>query len=323
MLRGNSGVDALAETMRGDESVYLGIRPFGLHSGNLVPLVVYPILLCEALERVGKTPKLKLNLFLNDYEQFEIDGPNVAEYPFNVYPKETTIQYTYLEGTDISYADYWSIKIIEAVSEVTNRFSEVTINPVRNSEMKSSPVFKEVMLKTMRHPELVSKSIEESTSRKLLEDSVFAMPLCPNSRMPITEFSVNSDDQIELHYEGDIATVHDFEDLDYWFYHKPLAIPRLHDYQIELCITGADHLTEGDYHTRQLLIEKYGLSDAIPKFETLYTPELKSYDGIKMSKSKGNYIDIPLEELIDIFRNQGYNADVNADANSEMRKVYA
>ena len=46
-----SGIKELATTLSGKENIYLGIRPYGFHAGNKIPFVIYPMLLCEEMEK--------------------------------------------------------------------------------------------------------------------------------------------------------------------------------------------------------------------------------------------------------------------------------
>lgn len=53
-----NGIAGLAQTLTGTENVYLGIRPYAFHAGNMVTMIVYPLLLCREIERLGKTAGL-------------------------------------------------------------------------------------------------------------------------------------------------------------------------------------------------------------------------------------------------------------------------
>ncbi len=88
------GLKKMVGGLKGDENVYLGIRPSGFHSGNALTLVIYPMLMCKLLlKKRGITPKFTFYLFLNDWEQDEIDGEDPKLFPFNIFPKKPTLQH--------------------------------------------------------------------------------------------------------------------------------------------------------------------------------------------------------------------------------------
>lgn len=56
----------------------------------MLPFVLYPILLSEELKKLGKVPEFNIFIFINDWEQDKLAGPNVKMYPFNIFPENTT-----------------------------------------------------------------------------------------------------------------------------------------------------------------------------------------------------------------------------------------
>lgn len=88
-----TGIKQLAQEITGKENIYLGIKPYGFHAGNMLPFVLYPMLLCEEVKKLGKEPEFNIFIFINDWEQDRLAGPNVKSYPFNVFPENTTFQY--------------------------------------------------------------------------------------------------------------------------------------------------------------------------------------------------------------------------------------
>ena len=88
------GIIALSKKLRGNENIYLGIRPYGFHSGNALPLVAYPRLLAREVKKNRIEPHFNLYVFINDYEQAKACGPDIKKYPFNIHPEYSTFQYT-------------------------------------------------------------------------------------------------------------------------------------------------------------------------------------------------------------------------------------
>lgn len=55
-----NGMKKLAKEASGNETIHVGIRPYGFHAGNAMALIVYPYLLCKYLKKEGKVPRFRL-----------------------------------------------------------------------------------------------------------------------------------------------------------------------------------------------------------------------------------------------------------------------
>lgn len=273
-------------------------------------LIAYPILLCEAMEVIGKRAEFNFHLFLNDYEQHKIAGPDPKVFRYNIFPSDTTIQFAPSQDRDKSAADYWTPVIIGAVSEIGRRFPGTKLHPVRNSEMRDSPTFRAVLTETLRSPERIAELIRKTTGKAVLDGAVYALPLFPDDHAPAFDFDIEADDSMTLRRGRQTVGTFAYEELHYWFHHKPLAVPRIHDRNIDVCITGIDHWKEGDFVIRQGLIDLFGLKRAIGDFETIYAPTLVAPDGKKMSKSRGNMQDYPLDQVLEACRQSGDSLEV-------------
>ena len=295
-----SGLKQLSTELSGTENIYLGIRPYGFHAGNMLPHIVYPILLCMELEKLGKVPKFNFFIFINDWEQDKLAGPDVKMYPFNIHPLHTTFQYTYdLENPTISIVDYWEPIILEKVKEIKKLYPAVSIKSVRNSQMKNDPIMKRCLLKTMEDPILIAEILRKHTTKTVLDEPIaYAMAVCPSCNMVKGHTQLKNN--IVSHYCslcGELSKG-EYEDFDYWFYHKPLALPRLKICNIDVCITGSDHFNEGDYLVRQELLKAFDMKVKPPK--TLYTPVVLGYDDNTMGKSKGNAVLVEVNEIVQL-----------------------
>jgi len=306
----NKGIKDIANTLTGNENVYLGIRPYGFHAGNMLPLVVYPLLLCDELTKIKIEPRFTFFVFINDWEQDGLSCPDVKNYPFNIYPKNTTFQY--MESKEkplMNMVDYWEPVILENVKRIQQEYPSVRINSIRNSEMKYSPVMKKYLLLTIKKPNIIANILRKHTKNKVLKRPLaYAMAICPNCQKAKGESKVEKEDMIihTCEHCGKV-TKNIYENFDYWFYHKPLAIPRLEVYDIDICITGLDHYNEGDYTSRQELIKAYKSKAKMPK--TLYTPIVLGKNGRVMGKSRGNteVIDTKyLQKLVKKNKNKEY-----------------
>jgi len=295
------GIKQLAQEVTGKENIYLGIRPYGFHAGNMLPFVLYPVLLSEELKKLGKEPKFNLIIFINDWEQDGLAGPNIKMYPFNIFPKNTTFQYVLdPENNNTNIVDYWEPIIVENVKQVQLLFPEVKVKSVRNSKLKNHPIMKKHLLFTIQNPQVVANLLRKYTNKKVLDKPLsYAMAVCPKCKKAKGKTSYKSGKIYHSCFSCGETTFGEYQDFDYWFYHKPLALPRLEIFDIDICITGSDHYDEGDFIVRQELIKKYGSGAKFPK--TLYTQIVLGRDGDTMGKSRGNAEMVSLEELTDLF----------------------
>jgi Zn ribbon nucleic-acid-binding protein len=302
-----NGIRKLAQEVKGEENIYLGIRPYGFHAGNMLPFVLYPILLCEEIKKLKKEPKFNFFIFINDWEQDGLAGPDIKNYPFNVYPKNTTFQYIlHYKDKNKNIVDYWQPIIFKNVKKLKNLFPKVKIKAIRNSELKNNPIMKKHLLFTIKNPNVVANILKKYTNKKILKKPIsYAIAVCPNCK----KVKGNSHYKNKKIYHNCLncgkKSQGNYEDFDYWFYHKPLAIPRLEIFNIDICITGLDHYNEGDFTVREKLIKAYNSTAKFPK--TLYTQIVLSKDGEIMGKSRGNAKLISLEELRNCF-NRNPNA---------------
>jgi lysyl-tRNA synthetase class I len=294
-----SGLKKLVQTLHGNENIYLGIRPYGFHAGNISTLAVYPYLLCNEIKEQGKDPKFKFYIFLNDWEQDHLIGPDTKKFPYNIHPENSTFQYFPSEkDPEISMADYWCPRIDKQIKQALAPFSNIKIKSVRNSEMKTAPVMKKHLLFTLKHPKTVADVLESHTDKKVLnEPLIYALAICPHCQKAIGMTKVKNKQQI-THICTNCEHITDgkYEDFDYWFYHKPLAIPRLEKYDIDICITGMDHYKVGDYKIRQELIKAYKSDAKFPK--TLYAPTILGKNGKPMGKGRGNTINKKFDYIL-------------------------
>lgn len=298
------GLKEISKILKGTENIWLGIRPFGFHAANKIPFVAYPIMLCEELKKNGIEPKFNFYVFLNDYEQFKLMYVNKEESIFNVYPEYSTIQYTQSkEDPNKTAIDFWQPIIEFEVLIIKKLFPNVKISFIRNSSMKTFPVFKKVLLESLEHPEIIKNTIEECKGVKIPGNPKYAMAICPKCKKAVqnTKLLVTGEISIECDNCG-TSIIDKYENFDYWLYHKQLSVPRLQYYQIDLCISGSDHYIEGDNLIRPALIKAFGLDKITKNFKTLYTPYIKASNGEKMSKSKNNVEYIRLNNLMELLQ---------------------
>ena len=306
------GLKEIAKEFKGTENIFLGIKPYGFHAGNKIPFVAYPMLLCEELEKNNKKAQFNFFVFLNDWEQtrFDPEKTNWKEYPFNVIPQFTTFQFSKDPAHDV---EYWEHIIYSSVQEVQMLFPNVSIQCVRNSSMRDLPIMKEVVLKTIKNPDLLG-NIMQNLGFPLHKSFpyTYCNPICPKCKSARTQAKVIASDNIKLvcpdcSYQG----IHNYHDLYYWLYHKVLALPRIKYYDIDLCISGLDHYKERDFDSRYALYQAYNIT--MKPTYILYTPALHGLNGLQMGKSRQNCADITTKELLSLIRKQPNNYELYMD----------
>ncbi len=297
------GLRSLVKTINGNENIYLGIRPYAFHAGNAIPLVVYPLFLCEEVEKMGKPAAFNIFVFINDWEQDKLFGPDTKKYPFNISPLKTTFQYTFSEeNSSVSVVDQWQPVIEHYTKLISEKFPKTKVKLIRNSEMKKEAPMKRSLLYTVENPKKISSILRRYTRKTVLSKPIsYAIAVCPFCFYAKGETRVLKKDHIfHVCKNCNKETNASYIELDYWFYHKPLAVPRLEICDIDICITGMDHYNENDYLVREKLIRLLGSKAKFPK--TIYTPLLMGRNDDVMSKSRKNAEMIEIEELISLVR---------------------
>jgi hypothetical protein len=303
------GLDEIAKNFRGNENIFLGIKPYGFHAGNKIPFVVYPMLLCERMLEYGKTPRFNFFVFINDWEQTRFDPKltNLEKHPFNVIPQFTTFQFSKDPAHDVNY---WESVISHSVYDVKRKYPDVSVRCVRNSAMRDMIVMKDVVLKTIGRPDLLGDiMIDLGFNVHKNFPYTFCNPICPKCFSARTSAEVIGHDDIRLKCpdcgnEG----AYNYHILYYWLYHKVLALPRIKTFSIDLCISGMDHYKEKDFHSRNALYKAYGI-DMKPTY-ILYAPSLYGENNMPMGKSKNNCLDISVETLVKMIKNNQNSMDL-------------
>lgn len=301
--RNLEGARALAKELHGRETVHVGVRPYGFHAGNALALVAYPFLLCELLEKLGKEPRFKLYVSINDWEQDALDGPDYRTYPFNVFPEHTILRYALDDdGCHSSIVDHWEPIIGKEISRIADRFPKVQIKLVRNSKLLRFGICKRLLLKTLQNPHEQLQIMRKHSDHLALEEPVsYARAICPSCHSAHTDTKVEFLGRLHIicricgHQEGGFMS-----HFQYWWYHKPLLIARIAIFGVDVLISGGDHFTEGDFQIRREFLKHYLPSVREPRM--LFSPTLISLNGERMSKSKGNTYDADVPKLIEAAR---------------------
>lgn len=302
------GLESAAETMRGDETIHLGIRPYEMHDGNTLALVAYPIMLCEKLKSLGKIPQFNFILSLNDWEQDHLEGEDIYRYNFDVHPQHTTIQFL-KDDSGQSTSVMWAARIREAFDELLKRFNKVRLTQVFNSSLKDNPIMKQVVLKTLKDSHKIKDLMLGSSGKETNHsDYGFANALCPFCTHANTN-TVVEDDTIRLFCNRCKKQAQGkYENFWYWLHHKPLFAARWKIFSFPYSISGGDHYHEGDTKTRIVLYEFF-FNEPAPQLNMIFSPVLLGHNGQKMSKSRNNYKSSNIETVLNCAR-QNYEMEI-------------
>lgn len=293
-----SGIQRLAREVRGDEKIYTGIRPYALHAGNVLSIVAYPYLLCEAVRKRGIEPQFEFMVSINDWEQDQLIGPDIHKYTFDTKPLHTTIAHTF-ETDGQSTVEKWQPHIENEINKIKKDFPSTIIKFIRNSSLRDYPLMRQALTNTIQdykqHKELLAEVTDRPTLSKPMR---FANALCSSCLDANTNTSIDIDGLIHTVCEkcGKIEE-RDYEDCDFWLYHKQLFPPRLAILDFQITISGADHFLQGDFQARKALYE-YIYNKPMPPIKMVFAPLLLASDGEKMSKSRKNDTYLPLEDIL-------------------------
>ena len=160
---------------------------------------------------------------------------------------------------------------------------------------------KSCIFKTINHPEIITQTLKQYTNKKILSAPViYSSAVCPHCHAARGVSKVIAKKNQVFHSCKNCGKKSNgkYRDFNYWLYHKPLALPRISVYKIDLCITGSDHFEEGDFVVRQNLFKRYGFKTK--SLLTLYASSIYGSDGNVMGKSRGNARLIDLDKLINL-----------------------
>jgi len=316
------GLLKLAKDVQGAENVHMGVRPYGFHAGNVLALVAYPYLLCKYTEKEGKTARFNFVVSINDWEQDALDGPDYRKFPFNIYPKNTSIFYLSDEkGCCSSAVNHWMPIIWKNIEQLQQSFPQVSFTFVKNSELISYEFCRKMLIRTIADPYEQLEILKENTEFEVLESPVsYGGAICPKCHLAKGETKVlNNGEKIRwtcgscgYGIEGKM------EDFQYWWYHKPMLLARLNIFDIDITLSGGDHYNEGDFNVRRAFIRKFSPLTKEPRM--LFTPTLLALNGQKMSKSRNNTEFADITKLID-FVDRNEEAEIPISEELILRNI--
>lgn len=292
------GIQQLAKEVKGDERIYTAIRPYSLHAGNVLSIVAYPYLLCEAVKARGIEPRFELAVSINDWEQDQLIGPDIHKYTFDAKPLHTTIAHA-VDADGKSMVEKWQPHIENEVNKIKKSFPHITIRYIRNSSLKDHPLMKLALLNTIQNYKQHKELLLRVTNRPTLNMAMrFANALCSRCLDANTNTSIIENTLLRTKCDKcGKEEERQYEECDFWLYHKQLFPPRLAIIDFQITISGADHFLQGDFQARKALYE-YIYNKPMPPVKMAFAPLLLASDGEKMSKSRKNDFYVPFEEIL-------------------------
>jgi lysyl-tRNA synthetase class I len=283
----------------GDETVQVGIRPFGLHAGNILGIVAYPHLLCRKLRQQGKNPRLRLIVSINDWEQDAPSGPDPIRYPYNIVPQKTTLQFC-ASPSGMGLVDVWEPRIREAYTSLIDEFDGVRVEFRRTSELCRERLTGHFLAKTLDLAGEIARCLAEKSSFEVLIDdtALFASVACPGCRAARgrTTFRDNNSTVAFQCAACGWMGQRNFAEFDWWWHHKPMFTARWYLWDIQVAISGGDHYVDGDGAVRDALRQVFGLQER--NLSMLFSPLLLDRTGVKISKSANNEVMVPYDRLL-------------------------
>jgi len=300
------GLEEAAKDVKGDEKISIGIRPYGFHAGNELTLFVYPWHFCNLVKRLGKEPKFTFFISLNDmeperlkylypdkntgyyYKKEELTLKEEVPFEYNIFPRDTSFQYTAdKEGCCNSMAEHWS-KIIEAkVLRLKEDFPLLTFQFIKSSSIKNDPLYKKALKLGIEHPEVLGR-IASQHEKVCFEDGClsWAGAICPTCHSAQGKTMISGEtitfecSDCGEKYAGSMNKT------SFWMHHMLLLAPRLKLFGIDLFFRGYDHYACNHISINEQLYE--ALCGEILDIKTIVPPLIVGADGKKMSKTWSN-----------------------------------
>ncbi|MBI2941667.1 MAG: hypothetical protein HYY04_14635 [Chloroflexi bacterium] len=293
-----SGLHELAASLPEDAVVHAGARPYGLHAGNRLPIVVYPILLAEELRRLGHAGGYRHLVTLNDWDT---DGlVHAPGYPVNFIPRGRSFQHQVdPAGCCASLVDHWERQLGMELRPLTDRHPEVAVEIRRVSSYRAVPAFADTLRFGLTHPDELGRRAA----------SAFGVPVdCPRAQLAgaVCPGCHSIDGMTSYDPMGDrvsfgcrqcgAATEDVFTRFDYWLYTHLVGAAKCRAADPDAWIFGGDFVEHRAIDFLERTVEL--LQGRPPRMMSLFTPVLLGSDGEKMSKSRRNLLDVPLDWLV-------------------------
>ncbi len=335
------GLKGLSETAKGNEKLGVGIRPYGLHAGNLASVVAYPYLFMEEFERRHqifganlKKARFTFQVWLNDIEPVTYIGadgtPQSADWA-NMYPQGTSFQFTPAPNEfQGSLVDYWQPAIEGIVrGTIGARFPYVKLEFRRASELAGTQEFEKMVIGCITRANKVKEKINRWNIGVAQVDgpSSFVWPLSPDTHAPIINPGIeceNGEYYINVPEEfahSSPVVKKQVGDLCWSMQFRMLHVARLAATQPDIWFMGMDHVPTSMGNLLRDLADLFNINRYQGHF--LHSPLLFAGGNKKLSKSLGSAVYMSIEELIMALRgNPNVGLDVKfAPVSSDILSI--
>ncbi len=297
-----SGLRHLAAELAGDEVIHAGARPYDLHAGNRIPLVVYPTLLAEALAARGRTPRFRYVVTLNDWDTDGLVGKSGA--PLSFRPHGTTFQYRPdPAGCCATLVDHWERRFWREIAPLRAAYPQIDVTTARASTLARQPGFLEILRFALYNRAEVGRALSKAVGQAVDErDCRFAGVVCPRCHA-IDGQTIDDAANGHVRFACDKCNAQvagALLDFDWWLYVHVLGAAKYAALAPDVWIFGGDFVEHGTLNFLDRMIEL--ATGTPPRMKHLITPILRGSDGEKMSKSRGNYLEVPSEVLFRAIR---------------------
>jgi len=316
---GWDGLSGWASKAQGDELIGAGIRPYGMHAGNLAALVAYPYLLFEEFEQQRKAaPGFTYQVWMNDIEPViyvGADGRRESANVANMYPGSTTFQYTPAPGNfKGSLTDYWQSVIQGVVEDVIGkRFPAVKLEFHRASELRQTKEFAKTVVGAAAHAIFIGAGIQRANNTDVEGKLEYVWPLSPDTHAPMSRIPDDAKRPFltrrrSFVTSAQIVTARKIAEdlkagLDFALHFRMLQTARLAAIQPKLWIMGVDHLAANRNGLTEAFAERFMLRELQTDF--LHVPLLFTGTATKLSKSLETARYMDPEFLIKALRDNG------------------
>lgn len=312
LFLGNDGISKVAHRLRGSERLHMGVRPAGFHAGNALALVVYPLLLLRELRRSGKLGSLTLFVSINDCEPTALAYPRGEWYPNNVVAGGPIFELAPdPDSCCPSLAQHHEPIIRERIGVLKEEFPDLSLEFVRNSELRVRPEFRSALIETLKRPaeigECMSDSMRCPFDPRRAQFAGAVCPVCGATRGKTSIDERRADLGIRFGCAAcGTVTEGNVDDFRFWWHYAALRAARAACFRFDVHLTGGDHVKLGDLESFAAVLSIVAPGTPVPN--VLASPVLKGTDGRKMSKSFGNGEESSLSALLELAQSSSHDS---------------
>lgn len=196
--------------------------------------------------------------------------------------------------------DYWGPIIISHMNLIRQVHPGVTIRYLRTSDLRSVPLFGDVLNVSINHADEVASIFAEVSGKHVHLPAEFARVVCPSCEIPIPKTKIEKD-IVRASCQCGAEVCEHFSEANYWLNHNMVGIAKLTlQDNYFLWMLGYDHKQFHSGGIKAKIMSHFGL--AAQDCNRIYAPLLLREDGRKMSKSSYNIAYAHVIDLLEKLR---------------------